>query len=194
MYSCICESRGIVAFFNLLLAVLPIQLSVHLTFAVDWATSTWRLSSATRLYNQLLLMLFPFQSQASNFSELHDVSIHLFLQPVVILLVGNSVLWFIKTSFEFGEFSEVECIPSFQLTMKHLIYFSPQNEKLYVAGWYCCVFFCFSLPLPRLVWLLNFKERKGVLSSSQGIYVLSRLFLCVEVLYVTCTGLIITLM
>lgn len=43
-------------------------------------------------------------------------------------------------------------------------------------------FFGSSPPLAGSVWLLNFKERKGMLSSRQGIYALSRLFPYVEVL------------
>lgn len=40
-----------------------------------------------------------------------------------------------------------------------------------------------SPPLAGAVWLLNFKEREeGILSSSQGMYALSRLFLRVKVL------------
>lgn len=73
--------------------------------------------------------------------------------------------------------------PIVSVNMENVIYCSPQNDKLCVAGWYCCMIFGSSLSLAGLAWLLNFKESKeGKLNSSQGIYVLSRLFPCVEVL------------
>lgn len=123
-------------------------------------------------------MLFPSQARAFTFPELQDVSFHLFLQPVDTLLVGNSILRLIKGSFEFGEFSEVKCIPLSQLIMENLICCSPQNDKLYVAGWYCCMFFGSSLPLAGLVWLLNFKERKERMQQPGNICPLQTILLC----------------
>lgn len=159
-----------IVFLNLLPAVLPIQLSVHLTFAVSTfvacANQHLKLVFCKTVVQPVApqpvpLMLFPFQEQASAFPELDNVSIHLFLQPVVILYWLATLYFSLsKGSFEFGEFSEVECIPSSQLIMENLIYCSPQNDKLCVAGWYWCMFFGSSFPLAGLVWLLNFKERK----------------------------------
>lgn len=141
----------------------------HWWLAPGLAISTWSLSSATQLYSQLLLSLCHSCFSHSRHRLLLNFMMFLSICFSSLLLSSLSATLH-KGSFEFGEFSEVECTPPSQLIMENLIYCSPQNDKLYVAGWYCCMFFGSSLPLAGLVWLLNFKEGKeGMLSSTQGI-------------------------